>query len=677
MATGISNDAPLSLADGEGALRQRIRHFLAVEATAYFLSAGHFQKWEESWTVESAGGLLKWMRGFRLPPAPPVLGLRVPTGLGKSHEVLKRLISFIEETGTPVYYFVPTHELAEELSEKAVREGLSAGVLRGHKRPDPIDPGETMCPRAKAIEPLLRSGFRLADICENEAGKCPYNGCAYRMQFEALPDVIFLPAQYLFRPPTDLPDPQLVVIDESYWQAGLQGFDKFQPTRFTTATLLESPDGEKLLQFLEQRSGGLFTRRSLYKAGVGSKACKRAIQAERDSLDDIDIPPDITESDAKTLAKELDPQGSYRLIQLWTLVERFLEDHKVPPPRLEIRRKETVPDGEGITDFLYLFWSERVSPFWTESAPTLILDATLPERLVMLDYPKLEVVDLAVEMPSPQVRIRQIRDKALSARMMLPSHTAGERKKKERRENVKPLRNYLFVEANRFRDRTVAIAGKGISILIICQQGLEKELTSLGLPDNVTTAHFNAIKGLNAFSEVPKMVIAGRTLPPPAEVERMASVMASRDVFTVGGPWYPEGPKPIQTRGNVVHLVAMESHPDPLAEEFRWQICEAELMQAIGRARGIRRTADDPLEIDILTNVPLPIPVDEVTTWEEIIPDRFDVILAETGVLPLAKGELHRLNPEHFKNKDAARYALREAGGADAIVDRLWGAKRL
>jgi hypothetical protein len=51
-------------------------------------------------------------------------------------------------------------------------------------------------------------------------------------------------------------------------------------------------------------------------------------------------------------------------------------------------------------------------------------------------------------------------------------------------------------------------------------------------------------------------------------------------------------------------------HPDPLAEAVRFAICEGELMQAVGRGRGVRRRAETPLEVLILTDVPIPIPVD-------------------------------------------------------------------
>ena len=58
-----------------------------------------------------------------------------------------------------------------------------------------------------------------------------------------------------------------------------------------------------------------------------------------------------------------------------------------------------------------------------------------------------------------------------------------------------------------------------------------------------------------------------------------------------------------------------DQHPDPIVEALRWQRCEGELMQALGRVRAINRTAEDPVQIDILTNVALPLTVDEIVSW--------------------------------------------------------------
>ena len=62
-------------------------------------------------------------------------------------------------------------------------------------------------------------------------------------------------------------------------------------------------------------------------------------------------------------------------------------------------------------------------------------------------------------------------------------------------------------------------------------------------------------------------------------------------------------------------------HPDPVAEALRWQACEAQLLQAIGRLRALRRTAETPFFLDLITDVPLPITVDEVATWSRLALD--------------------------------------------------------
>ena len=63
-------------------------------------------------------------------------------------------------------------------------------------------------------------------------------------------------------------------------------------------------------------------------------------------------------------------------------------------------------------------------------------------------------------------------------------------------------------------------------------------------------------------------------------------------------------------------LVATErdGHPDSIAEAFRRRITVLELQQIIGRGRGLWRTADNPLHVLVLTDVPLDTPVEELTT---------------------------------------------------------------
>ena len=57
-----------------------------------------------------------------------------------------------------------------------------------------------------------------------------------------------------------------------------------------------------------------------------------------------------------------------------------------------------------------------------------------------------------------------------------------------------------------------------------------------------------------------------------------------------------------------------DCHPDSIAEAFRRRITVLERQQIIGRGRGLRRTADNPLHVLVLTDVPLDMPVEEPTT---------------------------------------------------------------
>ena len=71
--------------------------------------------------------------------------------------------------------------------------------------------------------------------------------------------------------------------------------------------------------------------------------------------------------------------------------------------------------------------------------------------------------------------------------------------------------------------------------------------------------------------------------------------------------------------GTALAVEAVAYHPDPHAEAVRAASCEAELVQAIGRGRGIRRTAANPLKVILMTNVPVDdVPVSEAVPLAEI-----------------------------------------------------------
>jgi putative DNA primase/helicase len=124
-------------------------------------------------------------------------------------------------------------------------------------------------------------------------------------------------------------------------------------------------------------------------------------------------------------------------------------------------------------------------------------------------------------------------------------------------------------------------------------------------------------------------------------------------------------------RDGTAVAVETDQHPDELAEAIRWQICEAEIMQAIGRGRGVNRTAETPLDVDILCHVVLPITVDHVDEWRA---PGLEVEMIAAGVWVESPADMARAWPGVWANEQAARNWLRtNAVYFPLIVDSYQG----
>src|SRR5262249_29593258 len=78
----------------------------------------------------------------------------------------------------------------------------------------------------------------------------------------------------------------------------------------------------------------------------------------------------------------------------------------------------------------------------------------------------------------------------------------------------------------------------------------------------------------------------------------------------------PKEKRAYRTQGCRTQEVDIEVHPDPLCALILHQIREAEVVQAIDRARLIHRATDKPCRVLVLTNVVLPLTVHAFATWD-------------------------------------------------------------
>ena len=102
-------------------------------------------------------------------------------------------------------------------------------------------------------------------------------------------------------------------------------------------------------------------------------------------------------------------------------------------------------------------------------------------------------------------------------------------------------------------------------------------------------------------------------------------------------------------------------HSDPSAELLRAAICDDEVIQALGRGRGINRTEDNPLEVHLMADVALPLAYDRVLAWDNVRPDIVQRMLL-AGLAVDSPADAAMTHPGLFASDEQAKKALQRAG---------------
>jgi hypothetical protein len=150
-------------------------------------------------------------------------------------------------------------------------------------------------------------------------------------------------------------------------------------------------------------------------------------------------------------------------------------------------------------------------------------------------------------------------------------------------------------------------------------------------------------------------------------VERAAEALSAEAITPLEG-WYPKADTAREMADGTFLSAETDRHPHPIAEAIRWQICEAELVQIIGRARGINRTATNPVDILVMTDVPLPLPVNELISADELAPSPCDLMLAAGGVAFGNATDASLAYPQLWGNGRAAAKAFERGGLRHSLI---------
>lgn len=600
--------------------------------------------------------------------APPVHALGVSVGTGKTEAALRhsfRLLRQMRERGDKrvVVIAVPEHRLSAQVvarfNEMAHKQSdsLRADVWRGMEAKLPGgEDDERMCGDLDT----MREAFRLvAHIDKEVCGKCRLKqGCAYRAQNAKEADLWVVAHPIIFH---ELPGPiersgiAALVIDESPWQSGLIGIGRSKiefpfhndPNGDDFLTV-KSFEGERLVDnrsnlfsALEREPEGFVCREALRLIGFSEKtgldsirtewARKRADGDWRDRTENVTIRP---------------------MVALWKAVAHLMcDDGPAKSGRLMICKND---EGKRVVRV-----TGRETPADGWNVPTLLIDATLDIELVRPFWPRVEHKG-AFDVETPYQTIRQATGRSFSKSALL----AGNFKPGKTNDNARKRRNLRAVilrEARTLGGKTLVVGNKAI-------------IEALALPsDLVEAAWFNAIAGHDEWRDARLIIIVGRPMPSPNGIEAMAGALSGAAPVALD-EWYQRGDAyRLKRDGDHVVRVLDEAdrHPDETCERIRRRICAGEIVQALGRGRGVRREAHDPVEILVLGDTPLPLPVDEFLPDADTYAMATDLMLAEGGIAFDGGVSAAKAYPQLWRTSEAAERAIHRQGHLTLVEDAV------
>ena len=574
------------------------------------------------------GELLQWRPCDKGDTAPFEVA-KIDVGIGKT-EIAIQLITDAAARGEQIVFLVPTHKLGTELMGRiegeATRQGVDVMVdtWRGREAARPDCPSERMCAELPTVKAAQAAKL---NVPESVCRICPHHdSCAYLAQGKRTAQ-IWLGAHELLlhAPPVPLKGATLLVIDEGFAHRigfiGLTGkgalltpeeiltwpsVDTVSATADLWAELV--PYRRKLAAALDGHPTGGLERQRLLEAGLTPEDCRKARALERRCVERFSEATSWSALKERVPRAAANARGFGKRVMAWRILEAVLNDEGTKRSGRAVYGMHKV--GNATFAALRLYGVERINAVWLR-VPTLHLDGTAHMELLRARLPHAELV-ASIEAATPHQRVVQLTGKTFGKLALGAARTLDK------------AWNWAVAYATR----------RGGDWLVIMPKDAEAAIaSSKAVPRFIRLAHFGALRGLDTHRDVAGVIVIGRPMPPPADVERLAGIVTGRETeCRVEAGWYTSETVTLHGRDGSAATVDADRHPDALAEAFRASIAEDELLQAIGRVRGVNRTGDNPVEVVLLGNVPVPgLRLDSVLPW--LAPSVDDEVLAEHGAI--------------------------------------------
>ena len=609
---------------------------------------------------ERAGSFMQAAQNWRSTEdnSPPVHALAVSLGVGKTEAALRHVVKLLVKLRAAsdhrvCVFAVPEHRLSEEVAKRfsSLAEGthLRVAIWRGREARLPNGgPDEKMCGDIETVREAQRVYAHLKHevcrVCHLEP-KCPYIAQSHRQA-----DLWVVSHKVLFmKAPLPIKSRVIaaLIVDESPYSAGLIGVEDDVielPLDALDPGCMPTPKGE---------FGDLLTeiRRTLKDAlfyEVDGPVRRTALLGSSLLATSADQAAKLEWLRKIKVGKWRDREANVTLgpmSALWRAVDHFLS-----PNGPELSGRMVLGRTHDGARCLTITGRKDIEASW--HVPTMLIDATFDEELVRPYWPQLEV-KARIDAAAPNQHIKQVICRSFSKAMLAPIVMKKENEHVEK----KNLRR------NQARRRLTATISRieresGGEMLVVSNKAI---VDALKLPPHIHRAHFNAVAGRDQWRDVRTVIIIGRPQPNPASVERMAGALTGKAPLSLP-KWYARGDVIRRVNdGTTIRQIAgtADRHPDEMAERIRGRICEGEIMQAIGRGRGVSRTVDNPLQIIVLSDVVLPLAVDEFLSDKDFLnPSPADEMLALGGVAFEDAMAAYEAYPGLWPSAEAAKKAL-------------------
>jgi putative DNA primase/helicase len=597
---------------------------------------------------------------------PPAIALKVSLGVGKTHEAIKQAVRHVEQERGNVVIAVPTHKLGGEIVERvrAAGGGIEVAVWRGREADDPEAVPDKMCRDIDAVKGVQRiGGDPQTMVCIKGDKRCAFaDVCGYQRQRKQKGQIWIVTHQALFaQKPETIPTPSLVIIDESFHGAGLNGtsghpvlVSEYQIARrpaapgndFKSADLAAElfPIRKKLAAVLEAQELGPLSRQALIDGGLTADECIGAGKNEWRRRSQPNIWPGMAPTARQKAINAVQENSEIpRMARMWRLLAELLQRDDIKlSGRLSVAEKS---DGGATYRGLRLLWHDEIRAGW--KAPTLHIDAIMQLDLIRPFLPNIEL-QASIKAAAPHQHLTQYVSRSFAKASL----------KKD--DQVDQVWHWCLAKARK-------VGGKW---LVVVQKAVEESIRERhAVPDFISLAHHNAVAGQDKWKDVTGLIAVGRTQPPVDAVARAAGALSGKveEVSVARDGWYSQRVGTLaDATGNAITL-DIDTAGDGIAEAVRWSICEGQVENIIGRGRGVNRTEENPLEVHVLTNVPLEQQVDQVEEWRK--PSIDEQLFAKSGIWLSSAGDMAKV---HGSQRQAIRMA-RQRLDTESYKSSLYG----